>query len=340
MQVYSKLMSDSFGQHKAKFGFGSYLSVFYCRQVSERVVLGQKAYILFYIKNPPTNGHAVPAQPVSPRAATSQPAQPAADAQKRPQTNGLKYMQAASLKSQSAAQANGTTSKVAAAAYGPAERPSTGLTAALQLRDQPLAPVADSAKQHLHPVADQQAAAVALNGATTQTPVQSTGKQRGANATTAAQQPPVNSSQRAAATASDARHFSSLPACDQQPEDVVNSNTLPKLSAKRKSDTLGVSKRPSVLQRMNPASLEAAAGTADMPKRKKRAVDQAVAASTAAVEEPSRGMARGDAPGAATESSQRQSASVDGGSHEELDLPSSRSDHNRNTASAVGQPAR
>lgn len=29
-----------------------------CAQVSERVVLAQKAYILFYIRAPPTNGHA------------------------------------------------------------------------------------------------------------------------------------------------------------------------------------------------------------------------------------------------------------------------------------------
>ena len=45
-------------------------------QVSERMVLAQKAYILFYIRKQPENGHAGPAAPAAQqRPSTAPPAQ-------------------------------------------------------------------------------------------------------------------------------------------------------------------------------------------------------------------------------------------------------------------------
>lgn len=45
-------------------------------QVSERMVLAQKAYILFYIRKPPANRHAGPAGPAAQqRPSTAPPAQ-------------------------------------------------------------------------------------------------------------------------------------------------------------------------------------------------------------------------------------------------------------------------
>ncbi len=293
------------------------------QQVSERVVLAQKAYILFYIKNPPTNGHAAPAEPQSPRAAHHQPAQPPAAAQKpqqAPQSNGLNKLQPAPMKSQ----VDGKTSKASGVVYGPAERPETGLTAALQLRDELLAHPVDASAQQQQRSGRQSNAAFA-DGTAAQTSEQGTAQHQGI----AAQRPASQSSMQQAAAAaagmrSGAGHIPGQQAASHEAEDKRQVKQL----AKRKAAELGSIKRPGMLQRMNPSGLEAAPDAADMPKRKKQATDKAAAAS---VEESMRSAARGDAPDSATESRQQQvgSAAVTSDDHAEDCVPSTsgRSDH-------------
>lgn len=289
------------------------------------MVLAQKAYILFYIKNPPTNGHAAPAEPRSPRAAHHQPAQPAAAAQKpqqAPQPDGLNNMQPAPLKSQ----ADGKTRKASGVVYGPAERPKTGLTAALELRDGLLAPPVDaSVQQQQQQRSGRQSNAAFADGTVAQTSQQGTAQHRGI----AAQRPaPQSSTQQAAAAGmpSDAGHVSSQQAASHQAEDKRQAKQF----AKRKAAELGSIKRPSVLQRMNPSGLEAATDAADLPKRKKQATDKAAAARKSSVEESVRSAARGDVPDSATESRQQVgSAAVASHDHAEDCVPSTsgRSDH-------------
>ena len=292
-------------------------------QVSERVVLAQKAYILFYIKNPPTNGHAAPAEPLSPRTAHHQAAQPPAAAQKpqqAPQPDGLNKLQPAPLKSQ----VNGKTSKASSVVYGPAERPKTGLTAALQLRDELLAPPVDASVQQQ---SGRQTNAAFAHGTTAQTSEQGTAQHQGI----AAQRPASQSSlQQASATGipSAAGHVPSQQAAGYQAEE---DKRQVKQLAKRKAAELGSIKRPGMLQRMNPSGLEAAPDAADMPKRKKQATDKAAAASKHSLEESVRSAASVDAPGSASESSLQQVGSAAFRSHDHAEdcVPSisGRSDH-------------
>ncbi len=297
------------------------------QQVSERVVLAQKAYILFYIKNPPTNGHAVPAEPLSPRAAHHEPAQPAAAAaaqkpQQAPQSAGLNKLQPAPSKSQ----VDGKSSKASGVVYGPAECPKTGLTAALQLRDELLAPPIDASVQQQQQSGRQPNPASA-DGAAAQTSEQGTAQHQGI----AAQRPSQSSMQQEAAAAglqSGAGHVPSQQAASEQAEE---NKRQAKQSAKRKAAELGSIKRPGMLQRMNPSGLEAAPDAADMPKRKKQATDKAAAASQNSVEASERSAARGDASGSASESSQQQvgSAAIASHAHAEDCMPSTsgHSDH-------------
>ncbi|DBA95956.1 TPA: hypothetical protein ACH3X1_001476 [Trebouxia sp. C0004] len=296
-------------------------------QVSERVVLAQKAYILFYIKNPHTNGHTAPAEPLSPRTAHPQPAQPPAAAQKpqqAPQPDGLNKLQPAPLKSQ----VDGKMSKASGVVYGPAERPKTGLSAALELRAELLAPPVDASVQQQQQRSGRQSNAAFADGTVAQASQQGTAQHQGI----AAQRPASQSNvQQAAAAAagmpSDAGHVPSQQAASHQAEDKRQA----KQSAKWKAGELGSIKRPSMLQRMNPSGLEAAPDAADMPKRKKQATDKAAHASKSSVEEYLRSAARGDAPDCATESRQQQvgSAAVASHDHAEDCVPSTngRSDY-------------
>jgi len=297
------------------------------QQVSERVVLAQKAYILFYIKNPPTNGHAAPAEPLSPRAA--QPATAtaaAAAAQKRqqaPQPDGLKKLQLAPLKSE----VDGKTSKASGVVYGPAERPKAGLTAALQLRDERLAPPLDASVQQQQQSGRQSNAACA-NGTAAQTSEKGTAQHQGIAAQIPASQSSVPQATAAAGMPSGAGHVPSQQAGSNQADE---NKRQAKQSAKRKAAELGSIKRPGMLQRMNPSGLETAPDAADMPKRKKQATDKAAAASQTSVEVSVRSAARSDASGSASESRQQQvgSAAVASHDHAEDCMPSTsgRSDH-------------
>lgn len=285
-------------------------------QVSERVVLAQKAYILFYIKNPPTNGHAAPAEPLSPRAAHHQPAQPPAVAQKpqqAPQPDGLNKLQPAPLKSQ----VHGKMSKASGVVYGPAERPQTGLTAALQLRDELLAPPVDASVQQQQHSGKQSNAALA-DGTAARTSQQSTAQHQGI----AAQRPASQSSMQRAAAAgmpSDDGQVPSQQAASHKAEDKRQAKQI----AKRKAAELGSIKRPGVLQRMSPSGLEAAPHAADMPRREKQATDKPAAASRSSIEVSGRSAARGDAPDSDTGSRQQVgSAAVASHDHAEGCMPS------------------
>ena len=298
----------------------------YLQQVSERVVLAQKAYILFYIKNPPTSGHAAPAEPLSPRAAHHQPAQPAAAAQKpqqAPQSAGLNKLQPAPLKSQ----VDGKTSKASGVVYGPAERPKTDLTAALQLRDELLPPPVDASVQPQQQSGRQSNAAFA-DGTAAQTSEQGTAQHQGIAAQRPASQSSMPQATAAAGMPSGAGHVHSQQAGSDQAEE---NKRQAKQSAKRKAAELGSIKRPGMLQRMNPSGLETAPDAANLRKRKKQATDKAAAASQTSVEVSVRSAARGDAPDSATESRQQQggSAAVTSSDHAEGCEPSTsgRSDH-------------
>ncbi|KAA6426489.1 MAG: ubiquitin carboxyl-terminal hydrolase 23-like, partial [Trebouxia sp. A1-2] len=309
---------------KAPNGLWHQLDDNHVSQVSERVVLAQKAYILFYIKTPPTNGHTAPAEPQSPRAAHHQPAQPPAAAQKpqqAPQPNGLNKLHPAPLKSQ----ADGKTSKASDVVYGPAERPKTGLTAALQLRDELLAPLVDASVHQQQQHSGRQSNAAFADGTAAQTAEQGTAQHQ----RIAAQRPAHSSMQQASAAGmpNDAGHAPSQQAASHMAEDKRQAKQV----AKQKAAELGGIKRPSVLQRMNPSGLEAGPDAADMPKRKKQATDKAAAANKLSLEDSVRCAARGDAPGSASESSQQQvgSAAVATHDHAEDCVPSTsgRSDH-------------
>ncbi len=310
------------------------------QQVSERVVLAQKAYILFYIKNPPTNGHAAPAEPLSPRAAHHQPAQSAAAAavqkpQQAPQSAGLNKLQPAPLK----CQVDGKTSKAFGVVYGPAERPETCLTAALQLRDELLAsPVVASVQQQQQQHSGRQSNAALADGTAAQTSEQGTAQHQGI----AAQRPASQSSMQQASAAgmpSDADCVIRQQAASHKAEDKRQAKQL----AKRKATELGSIKRPGMLQRMNPSGLEAAPDAANMPQRKKQATDKAAAASKSSAEDSVRSAARGDAADSATESRQQQGGSAAVASHDHAEdcVPSTsgRSDH-AHSAPAADKAAR
>lgn len=281
-------------------------------QVSERVVLAQKAYILFYIKNPPTPDHPVPSQPLSPKATNSHSAQPASNSttdrlapqpalqDRQPPLQALRHAQANSKASQAAS----------AVVYGPAERPVTGSTAATELRSQLLAPPTDDSVQKQPPqhkkktslsVQPDAAAVAAAVRKTAQGPKHSIALQQSLTAPAAGLQ--SGTSDTAAHSTGDAPSVSQQ-AVAQQAGGLAQAVNHPlKASAKRKADALGGSKRPSVLQRMCTSSLVPASDTADMPLRKRHATGVAAAASSPSHEDPISSAVRGDAPGNATQSS-------------------------------------
>ena len=279
-------------------------------------MLAQKAYILFYIKNPPTPDHPAPSQPLSPKATNSHSAQPASNSTKdrlapqpalqegQPPLQVLRHAQADSKASKAAS----------AVVYGPAERPVTGSTAATELRSQLLAPppTYDSTQQQqkqppqhkkkMAPSVQSDAAAVAAAaGKIAQGPKHNIALQQSLAAPVAALQ--RGTSDTAAPSTGDAP-FVSQQAVAQQAGGLAQAVTHPlKASAKRKADALGGSKRPSVLQRMCTSSLVPASDTADMPLRKRQATGVAAAASSPSHEDPISSAVRGDAPGNATQSS-------------------------------------
>ena len=285
-------------------------------QVSERVVLAQKAYILFYIKNPPTPDHPSPSQPLSPKATNSHSAQLASNSTKdrlAPQP-ALQNGQPPLLQALRHAQANSKASKAASAVvYGPAERPMTGSTSATKLCSQLLAPPTDDSTQQQQkqppqhkkktaPSVQSDAAAVAAAaGKTAQGPKHSIALQQSLTAPAAGLQ--SSTSDTAAHSTGDAPSVSQQ-AVVQQAGALAQAVPHPlKASAKRKADALGGSKRPSVLQRMCTSSLVPASDTADMPLRKRQATGVAAAASSPSHEDPISSAVRGDAPGNATQSS-------------------------------------
>lgn len=292
-------------------------TVYVLLQVSERVVLAQKAYILFYIKNPPTNGHALPAQPVSPKPNTVTHSE-----QQGPQSGQLGNKQSAPVRPESTPHTNGQSSKAAAVIFGPAERPNTGLTAARELRDHLLAPsAADTTKKQPQMLSSRQPADAAGSGGTEiVAPTQSKAQQGSATSEGIAQQ------------------ATSVANCEaRQPAEAPDQA---KASVKRKSDVLAVSKRRGMLQRMNLSGLEAAVdSSAGVPKRKRAATDRSVSASRAATEMPLRSVVREDDPGSATESSQQQAdhAASHGDEPTSQQLPSTsqRSHQDMQAASAI-----
>ena len=248
--------------------------------MSERIVLSQKAYILFYIKSP-TNGHAVPAE-------LAQHAQQL--------SKGLNSLQAAALKGQSPA--NGPSAHGPSAShskqsparppvYGPAQRPATGLLAAKQLHDDLLAPVAE--------------APLTLKAASKQiaaTPAAETGTHATSQTTGCPDQLPCRAV------------ISNPSACHQQADAEVQAppdgDKQIKQSTKRKADVLGTAKRPSMMQKMSAAGIDAAADAeADAElasKRKKLSADQPAAADAAAAAAAARETAAGQSSGRAVSS--------------------------------------
>ena len=240
------------------------------------MVLSQKAYILFYIKNP-INGHALPAQL-------------AQHAQQLP--NDLNGLLPASVKGQRLAigptAPDGKHDAAAAAAaaaavpvYGPAQHRATVLPAAKPLHDELLAPVtASEAVQPLKvytrqkpaatPVGRDPGAIAQANGSGAQLPSPSKGKAESGPG----QQQPVS---QAAAAAEGPDHHQVKP------------------SAKRKADALGSSnnKAPVILQKMSPSGINATAHATDhadsvadqaSPKKKKKpSTEQAMVSADATV---------------------------------------------------------
>ena len=228
--------------------------------MSERIVLSQKAYILFYIKSP-TNGHAVPAE-------LAQHAQQL--------SKGLNSLQAATLKGQSPASgpsANGPSSshcKQSAApspVFGPAQRPGTGLLAARQLHDELLMPHAEPPVM-LKADSKQRAATPA------------------AETSTRAASQPTGSTDQLPFSSMKGRAVSSNPSASQQAEAGVQAaadgDKHITQTAKRKADVLGTAKRPSMMQKMSAAGVGAAADAEpdaeQALKRKKLSAGQPAAA--------------------------------------------------------------
>lgn len=242
--------------------------------MSERIVLSQKAYILFYIKSP-TNGHAVPAE-------LAQHAQQL--------SKGLNSLQAAAVKGHSPA--NGPSAKGPSASHskqsaapppvsGPAQRPATGLLAATQLHDELLAPVAEA--PHMLKAGSKQKAA---------TPAAETGTHAISQTTGSTDQLLISNSQgRAVSSSPSANHQQAA----GQVQATSGGHEQIKQSTKRKADVLGNAKRPSMMQKMSASGIDAVADAeADAEqasKRKKLSTGQpAVAAErVSAVEQPSGG---------------------------------------------------
>lgn len=227
--------------------------------MSERIVLSQKAYILFYIKSP-TNGHAVP----------SELAQHAQQLSK-----GLNSLQAAAaVKGPSPATApSAPHSKHSAPApvFGPAQRPATALLAAKQLHDQLLASPAEA--PHMVKADSTQQAT---------TPAAETSSHVTSDPTASRHQLPTSESK--------GRAVSSGPSASHQQADAdatADGNKQRLQPAKRKADMLGSGRRPSMMQKMNAAGVDAAAdakaGAEQAPKKKKKklSTDQPTSAAAA-----------------------------------------------------------
>lgn len=225
--------------------------------MSERIVLSQKAYILFYIKSP-TNGHAVPAE-------LAQHAQQL--------SKGLNSLQAAAaLKGPSPATApSAPHSKHSAPApvFGPAQRPATTLLAAKQLHDElPASP----------PEAPHMVKAGSTQKATT--PAAKTNTHVGSQA--------MASPHQLSTPETKGRAVSSGPSTSHQQADADatadGDKQRQQQPAKRKADVLGSGKRPSMMQKMNAAGIDAAADAAEQARKKKKkklSTDQPTAAAAA-----------------------------------------------------------
>ena len=228
--------------------------------MSERIVLSQKAYILFYIKSP-TNGHAVPAELAQHTQQLSK---------------GLNSLQAAAaLKGPSPATApSAPHSKHSppAPVFGPAQRPATALLAAKRLHDELLAPPPEAP----HMVKADSTQKVTNPAAKTNTHVTS-------QATASPHQLPTSDTK--------GRAVSSGPSASHQKADADatadGDRQRQQQPAKRKADVLGSGKRPSMMQKMNAAGVGAAAdataGAEQAPKKKKKklSTDQPTAAAAA-----------------------------------------------------------
>ena len=266
------------------------------QQVSERMVLSQKAYILFYIRKP-TNGHAVPAEP----------AQHAQQLSK-----GLSGHQAAALKGQAPAdKPSGSHSKHSDApvVFGPAQRPATGLLAAKQLHAELLAPAAKAPN-----------ASLANTKHSAASPAADLGTRATSQAAPSTEQLTALSSKGVSGVGGGQQQTGAQVQAPAESQEQV------KRAAKRKADQLGASKRPSMMQKMSAGSIDAATGTEPIteqaPKRKKPSTDLpsaaaavAASASTAAAADDkmpadgqsSRSAAHSDGPASGSKSKVHQS---------------------------------
>ena len=344
------------------------------------MVLGQKAYILFYIKSP-TNGHSMPAQAKPGRAAANGPAEKGQAAPLKGQQAShaeASHLQQAPAKAQSLANAsrmadkaiasasgnaskadkptvpangkatkadrpsvpaNGKASKSNAPVFGPAERPRTGLAAAVELCEQLLAPVAGSNTHQQQQAAQAQPkadAVIAAANAAAGVPeaMQATHQAQGVksdeqqksepqhlqgmpsrSSQQAQTQPRSLPSQTAKPASADSSRTDSKASSKKKSDVLGNSSTAVKASRKRKSDVLGSSNaRPSVLKRMNAAALRSA---------EDEAVDKSKKGKKSAKASPENGIesvVRADAPGNATQSSRAPEAIAEEGRQQ---LPSS-----------------
>ena len=278
-------------------------------QVSERIVLSQKAYILFYIKNP-TNGHAVPAE-------LAQHAQQL--------SKSLNSLQAAAVKGDGSPAEGPTASHSKHPApppvFGPAPRLAIGLLAAKQLHNELLAPTAQAT--HMLKAKSKQRADTQAAGT-------DTGATSGAAAGT--DQQPISSGKSSAVISdSSASHQQG----DAQAQAQATADAL-KPSAKRKADVLtGSGKRPSMMQKMSAAGIDATVNTesnVEASKRMKLSTDHAAAAATAAdkvpaVEESSVSAVPSDGLARRVASSVQGLDDAEPPAHEHVDTKSSQERH-------------
>lgn len=282
------------------------------------MVLSQKAYILFYIRKP-TNGHAVPAEL-------------ARHAQQL--SKGLNSLQAAAVKGQGPADSPPATHSkhpVAPAVFGPAQQPAPSLLAAKQLHAELLAPAAKA--PHTSQVNARHSAAVPA-----------------ADPSTCATRQPACSTEQLPALGSKGTSDPGVShrktgAQEQAP---AEGQEQVKRAAKPKADLLGTGKRPSMMQKMSAAGIDAAAAadpiTEQAPKRKKPRADppSAVAAPAAdddhnmpAIEQSTRSATPSASLASGSKSSVRQSA------HAEHAAPAVQTEgQERHAAQGVGGSSR
>ncbi|KAL3153836.1 hypothetical protein ABBQ32_013412 [Trebouxia sp. C0010 RCD-2024] len=241
---------------KAPNGLWHQLDDNHVSQVSERMVLSQKAYILFYIRKP-TNGHAVPAE-------LAQHAQQL--------SKGLNSLHAAPVQGQGPADrppASNSKHPVAPAVFGPAQRPAQGLLAAKQRHAELLAPAAKAPH-------------------TSQVNARHSGAAPAADPSTCATSQPAPSFEQLPALCG--KGISDLGASHQQTgaqeQASAEGQEQVKRAAKRKADLLRTGKRPSMMQKMSAAGIDAAVVadpiTEQAPKRKKPRADPPSAAAAPA----------------------------------------------------------